>query len=163
MNHTSTLLKIINNTRPVLLSQNQELMKQKPSINNWSKQEIVGHLIDSGNNNLRRFKRALHQDHLIFEGYDQEKSVEKAKYQSKDWDSLVNEWFDVNQKIVNHIAGIDNLKMNLKTNKHNFHQICMRTIPETENTNLRYLIEDYIFHLEHHLIQILSSYQRLIN
>ncbi len=39
--------------------------KENPS--KWSKKEILGHLIDSANNNLRRFVNASSKEDLIFE------------------------------------------------------------------------------------------------
>ena len=46
------------------------------------------------------------------------------------------------------------------TNAHNFHAICMNRIPAEASTTLDYLIWDYIFRLEHHLIQLLPHYTR---
>jgi hypothetical protein len=38
--------------------------------------------------------------------------------------------------------------------RHNFYDIASRSVPKGEPTTLRFFIEDYVFHLEHHLAQI---------
>ena len=38
--------------------------------------------------------------------------------------------------------------------KHNFDAIAVRAVPTTEPSTLGYLMDDYVAHLEHHLVQI---------
>jgi len=163
MSNPSTILNpIINSVYPILLDQDPELMKEKISQTKWSKQEILGHLIDSGRNILARFRQSLLQNHLVFNGYDQDESARTANYQKLEWKLLVDKWLAINQEIAELISDIPEQKLNFNTTDHNFHQICMRTILANKETSLGYLIEDYIFHLEHHLFQILPSYRKVI-
>ena len=52
----------------------------KPAPNKWSIKEIVGHLVDSANNNLQSFVRAQETDVLTFPKYEQYHWVEVQNY-----------------------------------------------------------------------------------
>lgn len=162
MFNESTFLKILNENTPILSSLDDRQTIKKPSPDKWSKKEILGHLIDSANNNLNRFQQALAQDHLVFDGYDQDDMVSRANYQEVNWQKLVDKWMDVNLKILKHLQTISNQKLKAETPDHNFHQICMRPLKKNERTNLLYLVEDYVFHLEHHLSQLIPEYQKIV-
>ena len=54
------------------------------------------------------------------------------------------------------IGQFSNAELEKKYTSHNFHQICMNRIGEEETANLGYLVSDYIFHLKHHLKQIVE-------
>ena len=133
----------------------------KPSPSKWSKNEILGHLIDSAYNNHQRFARAKAQGNLIFQGYDQDDWVIKNDYQNRNFHSILGVWLTANQHMN---ALIERLPLDLlerPTTKHNFHRICMNLIPEGQPTSLGYLAWDYCFHLEHHISQILTDYTRI--
>jgi hypothetical protein len=53
-----------------------------PGAEKWSARQVIGHLIDSACNNLRRF--VINQDdsvnELIIDGYDQNSWVERNRY-----------------------------------------------------------------------------------
>src|SRR5690606_8381114 len=55
----------------LLQTLNRAELESKPSMDKWSKKEIVGHLIDSAHNNLTRFVVAQFQDNPIIQ-YDQD-------------------------------------------------------------------------------------------
>ena len=137
-------------------------MANKPAAGKWSKQEILGHLIDSGRNNLKRFDQALRQMHLIFDGYDQDDAVVQADYQEAGWQTLVDQWASLNRQIVEHVASISEDKLSDTTQEHNFHKIGMREVEKNALLGLGYLVEDYLFHLEHHISQILPGYERVV-
>jgi hypothetical protein len=50
--------------------------------------------------------------------------------------------------------------LNKPTKEHNFHQIAMRTIPKESVTTLAYFMEDYIYHIDHHLQQIKDMFKK---
>ena len=58
----------------------------------WSRRHILGHLIDSGVNNLHRFIRAQGGVELVFPGYAQQEWVDRGGYQDRSWASLVQFW-----------------------------------------------------------------------
>lgn len=128
----------------------------------WSKKEIFGHLIDSAMNNYRRFMLASSQDNLIFEGYDQNSWVLKNKYQSRELKDLFELWATLNMHLSALISSEPFDLMTRKTTAHNFHEIGMNPIEKGEPSSMAYLFWDYLFHLEHHLIQIFPDYKRLL-
>lgn len=131
----------------------------QPSPSKWSKKQIIGHLIDSAYNNHQRFLSAHNQDNLIFQGYDQEAWVALNDYQNRSQEEVLNTWRVANQHLAHLIGGISDDLLNHKTRTHNFHIIGMNRPDEGSLSSLAYLIWDYIFHVEHHLNQILPDYQ----
>lgn len=131
----------------------------KPQPDKWSAKQIIGHLIDSANNNHRRFVKAQYQNNLIFIGYEQESWVEVQDYQNLDWLYLLEMWKTYNLFICRIIENISEDKLNKMTTEHNYHNMAWGkdkdSFPlEGEPSNLAFLIEDYIGHLKHHITQI---------
>lgn len=126
----------------------------KPSPDKWSPIELIGHLIDSANNNHRRFTKAQWQDNLIFKGYAQENWVTYQQYQIANWQQLIDLWKLYNLHICQIMENTPAEKLDKETLEHNLHQIAWKTIPENEPATLGYFMRDYIGHLEHHLNQI---------
>jgi len=136
-------------------------MSLKPAPDKWSKREILGHLIDSAYNNHQRFIKANAQDHLIFEGYDQDEWVKRNNYQNRTTPEVVDLWLTTNFHLSFMIKNLPETLLNKKTTQHHFHKMCMQLIPEGESSNLSYLIWDYIYHMEYHLKQIIPNYKEL--
>jgi hypothetical protein len=132
----------------------------KPAPNKWSPKEIIGHLIDSANNNHRRFTKAQWQEDLIFKGYEQENWVKVQHYQAADWQLLLHLWKYYNLHICHLMENTPTDLLNKPTKEHNFHQIAMRTIPKESVTTLAYFMEDYIYHIDHHLQQIKDMFKK---
>lgn len=132
----------------------------KPTPDRWSKKEILGHLIDSAYNNHRRFLKALSQDNLIFDGYAQDNWVVFNRYQERDPTELIHHWSSSNRHLAKLIDSIDTTFVNRVSENHNYDKICMNTIASDAPSSLSYLIWDYIFHLEHHLVQLAPGYER---
>lgn len=55
----------------------------------WTKQEILGHLIDSAANNHQRFVRAQAVDPFVWPGYEQDAWVAANRYRLRPWGELV--------------------------------------------------------------------------
>lgn len=162
MNNYSQLLdKIITIARPKLLEVSSHEFSAKPSIEKWSKKEILGHLVDSAYNNHQRFLRAGQQDDLVFSGYDQVEWVRQNAYQERDLTELVHTWATVNFHLARLVAQLPSDLLTRETTTNNFHKICMNRPPEGQASSLGYLVWDYIFHLEHHLVQLLPGYKRM--
>jgi DinB superfamily len=109
----------------------------------WSRKQVIGHLIDSASNNHQRFVRVTLQGSLEFPGYDQDGCVRVQAVQNAPWPLLVSLWTDYNLYLAHVIA-------NLPADKLKAH--CQ--IGEDEPVTLRFLAEDYLAHLLHHLGQI---------
>lgn len=134
----------------------------KPVPDKWSKKQILGHLIDSAYNNHRRFVMASHQGHLNFDGYEQDAWVVRNRYQERDTNEIMDLWYSVNQHLAALIEGLPDALIRRKSTDHNFHLIGMNVVEKGTERSLSYLIWDYIYHLEHHLEQILPDYDPIL-
>jgi hypothetical protein len=139
----SGLLQIVDEAAAELRSVSEESAAAKPSPGVWSVKELVGHLIDSAANNHQRFVRAQHLQHLEFPGYEQNLWMRSQDYQSRPWRELVDFWVLYNRHLAHVIRHVPAAALD----------VCCR-IGEGESVTLRFLIEDYLRHLRHHLSQI---------
>jgi hypothetical protein len=121
----------------------EENASRRPGPREWSKKEIIGHLIDSAANNHQRFIRAQQQAVLDFPPYDQEIWVELNGYQELSWHDLLGFWKRYNRQLGHIIERIPPEKLST---------IC-RVGPNPPVT-LQYLIEDYVAHMRHHFKQL---------
>lgn len=133
--------------------------KASPSV--WSKKEILGHLIDSAYNNHQRFLRAVNQKDLVFQGYKQDDWVLRNNYQNRSKEDVLHTWASVNRHLSFLIKELPLEALTRETKEHNFHKICMNLLQEGQSASLAYLVWDYLFHLEHHLKQIIPNYRKL--
>ncbi len=116
----------------------------KPLPHKWSKKEVLGHLIDSAENNLRRFICGQYEATPPFIVYQQDFWVASNGYQSMDKQDLVDLWRLVNLRIC---AVLTNMP------PANYQRQCDTGSLHT----LEWLAVDYVKHLKHHLNQIISG------
>jgi hypothetical protein len=132
---------------PVILKNfSEEELLQRPAPGKWSKKEILGHLIDSAINNLKRFTEIqfLPQPYKII-SYRQDDLVVVNNYQSLPLDHLLDLWKKLNQQIAFLVKNIPEEKLNYPVD------------PQYDNGELRtlgWIICDYVAHLQHHLNQL---------
>ena len=107
---------------------------------NWSRKEILGHLIDSAVNNHHRFVRAQQVEELRFPHYEQERWVSSQGYGERPWPELVDLWRLYNRHLAHVISLIPEDKMAV-----------MCVIGSDEPVSLGYLVADYLVHMRHHL------------
>src|SRR5690349_7108910 len=69
----------------------------KPQPKKWSKQEVVGHLIDSGQNNLRRFIVCQYEAQIPNIVYNQDFWVSVNGYQRMKKEDVITMWRLVNE------------------------------------------------------------------
>ena len=115
----------------------------KPSAGDWSKKEIVGHLIDSAANNHQRLVRAQLTDALAFPEYAQEAWVDLQGYRDCAWQQLVALWRLYNLHLSSIIGRIT---------PDNQGTVC--EIGSNTPVTLRFLVEDYLTHMRMHLKQL---------
>jgi len=156
-----TLQKIIENGSKRIREIDGETMLVKPSDEKWSKNEILGHLVDSAIINYQRIMLAQLKEDLIFDGYDQVNWVQLNGYRSRNTEEILKIWEAINTHISQVVSTIPESTMNRKTVHHNFDKISMQVLRKGEESNLHYLIWDYIFHVEHHLAQIIDGYEKM--
>ncbi|MDQ2656967.1 MAG: DinB family protein [Bacteroidota bacterium] len=116
----------------------------KPLPAKWSKKEVLGHLIDSAQNNLRRFICGQYEAAPPFIVYRQDFWVEINDYQSMHKQDLVDLWRLMNLRICAVLT---------KMPPANYSRQCDSGALHT----LEWLAADYIKHLKHHLNQIISG------
>ena len=120
----------------------------------WSRREILGHLIDSATNNHQRFVRAQFKDDLVFPGYEQEEWVSSQKYNDEPWPDLIALWRAYNLHLLHVVSVIPENVLTRQRDKHSLDQIAFNTVDQSAPATLEYLIRDYLDHLKHHLDQI---------
>ena len=125
----------------------------KPHPMKWAKIEILGHLTDSAINNHQRIVRAILEPHTESKGYNQNGWVEAQKYINRDWSMVFSVWMNLNYLLLATIRDAPDAALN--------HTI---SIDGKEPITLKFLVEDYNDHLQHHLKQIIpnASFTHLI-
>ena len=137
------LVRVVRSAESILL-QVPEAESSKPVLSGgWSRKQVLGHLIDSASNNHQRFVRAALQTALDFPGYDQDGCVRVQAVEEADWTLLVSLWAGYNRYLAYVIAHLPVSKLET---------LCR--IGSDEPVTLRFLAEDYLRHLLHHLGQI---------
>ena len=118
----------------------------KRAANKWSRKEVLGHLIDSAQYNLKRFNQIqLTSETWTVVPYPQNELVVLNNYQNIPLADLVILWQALNHQV---IAVLKNIDIDTLENK---------VIVFEEDKNLRWLIEDYADHMDHHFKQILHQ------
>jgi len=150
MNLQTALSQLENHILEVLMRfkhVDRDLMLQKPAPGKWSKQEILGHLIDSALNNLKRFIDAQYapQPYQVMR-YQQDDCVIINRYQQLPLEHLLQLWSFLNKQIVYVVNNIPAEKLTYTV-----------IIPSGESKTLEWLAIDYVEHMEHHLKQIFGA------
>jgi hypothetical protein len=114
----------------------------------WTRKQIVGHLLDSATNNRQRFVRAAIDGSYVGSGYAQDAWVIAHGYAEQHWDDLLLWWSAEHQMLM---AVVDRIP------EERFEAMCR--VGDDEPVTLRFLIEDYVRHQQHHLAQIISGTQ----
>ena len=162
MSYHETLAEIVDLASKAIADITEDTLSFKTDSVSWSKKEILGHLIDSAINNCQRILDAQLKDDLLFDGYDQVAWVRLNDYQSREIQEVLETWESINIHIVQLVSKIPDDIMNRQTIEHNFDKMSMLALQKGEETNLGYLIWDYIYHIEHHLSQIIEDYKKLL-
>jgi len=138
----SDLKNIIDQHISALRALPDQEIKDKPSPTKWSRKEILGHMVDSAQNNIRRFIVAQYEESPRIV-YNQDKWVAISHYQEYESADLINLWYLLNKHIV---VILENMAEEMKQRE-----------SQTEALHtLEWLALDYIKHLKHHLHQVLK-------
>ena len=145
---TEELQRIIADYTVKISSLPENEFTAKPLPNKWSKKEVVGHLIDSAQNNLRRFICGQYETappHII---YDQDFWVSANAYGQAKSEHVIQLW----QLINNRICDVLN-----KMPVNNYDKVCNTGRSTEQLHSLQWLAEDYVKHLKHHLNQVIPN------
>ncbi len=137
---------LISKVEPQLSRMDHNEMGFKPDPHEWSKKEILGHLIDSATNNHQRFVRAVNKVAHQFPTYDQDEWVRIQRYNEMSWSFLVTLWSLYNSHLSHVIEGIPKDAESSPCN-----------IGKETPVRLEFVVRDYFRHLQHHLKDILEK------
>ena len=138
----SELLTTIHEYLPKLKSFTEDGSSIKPSPNKWSKKEVIGHLVDSAQNNIRRFIVAQYDNNPLIV-YRQDNWVSINNYQSYELEDLVQLWYLLNKQICSILSNTSQ-------------DILQRTCQTESLHTIEWLAKDYIKHMKHHLHHVLN-------
>ncbi len=115
----------------------------RPGAGKWCAREILGHLIDSACNNHRRFVIGQGAGPIAFDGYEQDAWVARQRYAEVPFRDIVALWVAYNRHIAHVIASTPDDALS-RTGR----------APAGGEVTVRFLMEDYVQHLRHHLDQV---------
>lgn len=141
-NIASELNAIIAKHLPGMKAIGEDKFQFKPSPGKWSKKEILGHLVDSAQNNIRRFVVAQYEEYPKIV-YNQDKWVAITNYQQYNLQDLIDLWYLLNKHICQLLTFMPVEASNRKAETEVLH-------------DLEWLAQDYVKHLLHHLHQVLD-------
>jgi len=140
------LNRLIDDTKPRLAAIPEARAAAKPHPDKWSLKEILGHLLDSASNNRQRIVRMQEAPDIGTFTYEQEHWVSAQHYQSEPWPALVEFWYLYNAHIAHMMTHVDPAALA---------HTC--DIGYDAPATLRFVMEDYVRHVRHHVGQILSD------
>jgi len=132
-------------------------LRERPAPGKWSPQEILGHLVDSALNNLKRFTdiQVMPQPYQVIR-YQQEALVEVNDYQQLPLEHLLVLWQSLNRQVIYVVDRIPPAKLSLVV-------LPPGSSPQYapsssghagDSKTLEWLIVDYVLHMEHHWRQV---------
>jgi len=124
----------------------------KPAQGKWSHKEIIGHLVDSANNNVQKFVRTILHDGVHMPPYEQDSWVSSQHYNEEYWKQLLSIW-EYNNYHIAHIM------QHVPASVYGHKIFIGGKGPYT----LEFIVKDYNEHLKHHLKQVLPDHPFLAN
>lgn len=147
-NTTEELTAIIEDFSEKLARMPESEFSQKPLPHKWSKKEVLGHLIDSAHNNLRRFICGQYEPAPPKIVYDQDFWVAATNYQGMSKETVISLWKLMNGMIV---RVLDSMPAS------HYGRACDTGRNNADLHSLEWLAGDYVKHLKHHLNQIVAG------
>jgi hypothetical protein len=145
----------VNELRSILQEYEQKIaaipdpeFSAKPLPHKWSKKEVLGHLIDSAQNNLRRFLTGQYEPTPPKIFYDQDFWVRANGYQSAAKEDVIQFWRLINDRIAQTLSAMP---------AEHYSRTCDTGKGAVQLRSLEWLAEDYVKHLKHHLNQIIPG------
>ena len=124
-----------------------DVFSAKPNPAKWSKKEVLGHLIDSASNNLRRFIVGQYEANPKIV-YQQDFWVTANNYQNLRKENVIQLWKSLNEQICVVLQAMPDQNLNL---------MCDTGKDTIQLHSIAWLAVDYVKHLKHHLNQIIAG------
>lgn len=113
----------------------------------WSKLQILGHLCDSAVNNLTRIVQIQYlPEPLKITPYNQDSWVAAQRYAEAPVEEIVSLWISLNRSMVRVISAVPAEAL-----------LSSVVLPSGEKQTLKWLIDDYLEHMNHHLRQLFGE------
>lgn len=142
MNTALELQKLIDEYLPQLNTVSEEDFLYKPSPKKWSKKELIGHLIDSAENNIRRFIVTQYEENTTIM-YKQDEWVAINNYQGNYTKDIIQLWYLLNKQVSNILKKVTE-------------ETAQRTCLNPDANTIEWFAHDYVKHLKHHMHQVLN-------
>jgi DinB superfamily len=143
MQSIKQLRVLINEIPPRLAKLPPSQVELKPSSAKWSPKEELGHLLDSAANNHQRIVRTQLEDKPKMPGYDGDAWVELHRYQRRNWQELGELWRALNLQLLASAEAVPDSA---------WQRTC--TIADSKPLTLKFVFEDYLEHMMHHLVHV---------
>jgi len=144
--HVEKTERLLSITNEYFNSVSNAVLEFKASEDKWSKKEILGHLVDSAIHNLVRFTEINYLEKPYrHRTYSQNDLVSLNQYQTMNTNELLQLWLSLNKQIIRIFKNVDYNALDYK--------IIMN---DQSVIDLKFLMTDYVEHLEHHISQILN-------
>ncbi len=144
---TDKLDELLTITKEYINKSSDTELAYKEHPKKWSKKEIIGHLIDSGINNIRRFTLVqIQKEPYRVRPMKQVELVKVNDYQNAEIEELLVLLTSINIRIK---------KLMLLQNAQTL-TTRIELYTKGNISDLRYLMEDYVAHFEQHVNQIIK-------
>jgi hypothetical protein len=140
------LLEIVREYGQKMAAIPNEQFIAKPNPKKWSRIEVLGHLIDSAQNNLRRFICSQYESPPTLITYDQDFWVAANQYSHTKKEDMIQLWALLNQRIA---SVLENMS---EASRQKYCPVGSGGLKSVE-----WFAADYVKHLKHHLNQILPG------
>lgn len=117
---------------------------QKYPGGEWTRKQVLGHLLDSAANNHIRFVVASLEGRFTGPKYDADGWVRTHDYRNLSWSYLFEQWRVRNSILAQVVDHVPEPALSAQC-----------TIGDDQPVTLRFIIEDYLDHLDHHVSDIL--------
>ena len=143
----NALKTVLEEMLPALEFMSDAEFSAKPRQDKWSKKEVMGHLVDSAQNNLRRFISAQTEDRprII---YEQDFWVSANGYQAAGKQDVITLWRLLNERICAVLSVMP---------PSSYNTLCNTSKGEPQFRTLEWLATDYVKHLKHHMNQVVPG------
>ena len=142
------LRQVVNDFAAKINDLSEAELSVKVREDKWSKKEVVGHLIDSAQSNLRRFVCGQYEPTPPKIVYDQNFWVTANGYQCTKKEDIILLWKLINERIAD-------ILMHMPAE--NYSRQCDNSKKDVQLHTLSWLAEDYVKHMKHHLNQIIPG------